>query len=174
MRIRRSHEDEIITTARGFRKSTSVMGPLTGLGGDLFIIDDPLKAVDAQSESRRESLNQWVSNTLMSRLDNKETGAIIVVMQRVHMNDLSGFLMETPEHWEVLSLPAIAEADECIQIGDDTYHYRREGQVLHPERESLATLGEDGRPSRQHQSGPVPQEGLRLDQRKHRGPFPAL
>jgi hypothetical protein len=119
------------------------MGPLTGLGGDLFIVDDPLKAIDAQSESRRQSLNLWVSNTLMSRLDNKQTGAIIVVMQRVHMDDLSGFLMKTPEHWEVLSLPAIAEADERIQIGDDTYHYRREGQVLHAEREPLAILEAD-------------------------------
>ena len=51
------------------------------------------------------SLNQWVSNTLMSRLDNKQTGAIIVVMQRVHMDDLSGFLSSSADDWEVLSLP---------------------------------------------------------------------
>jgi hypothetical protein len=41
MRIRRSLEDEVITSVRGFRKSTSVFGTLTGLGGDTFIIDDP-------------------------------------------------------------------------------------------------------------------------------------
>jgi len=41
MRIARSHENEIVTTARGFRKSTTVMGALTGLGGDVFIIDEP-------------------------------------------------------------------------------------------------------------------------------------
>src|SRR3984893_10366154 len=78
MMIRRSVDGELNTTQGGFRKSTSVSGPLTGLGGDLFIIDDPQKPVDAQSEPRRNSLNQWFSNTLMSRLDNKETGAIIV------------------------------------------------------------------------------------------------
>ena len=84
MRIRRSIDGELITTKSGFRKSTSVSGPLTGLGGDLFIIDDPQKPVDAQSELRRNGLNQWMSNTLMSQLDNQQTGAIIVVMQRVH------------------------------------------------------------------------------------------
>ena len=54
----------------------------------------PQKPVDAQSETHRNRLNQWVSNTLMSRLDSKETGVIIVVMQRVHLNDLSGYLIE--------------------------------------------------------------------------------
>ena len=48
MRILRSVDGELVTTKRGFRKSTSVSGPLTGLGGDLFIIDDPQKPVDAQ------------------------------------------------------------------------------------------------------------------------------
>ena len=65
MRIARSLEDEVITTARGSRKATTVMGALTGLGGDIFILDDPQKAIDAQSESRRNSLIQWFSNTLV-------------------------------------------------------------------------------------------------------------
>ena len=94
MRIARSLEDEVWTTARGFRKSTSVYGTLTGLGGDIFIIDDPQKPVDAQSDIQRNRLNHWFSNTLISRLDSKEKGIIIVVMQRVHLNDLSGYLME--------------------------------------------------------------------------------
>ena len=94
LRIARSLEDEVSTTARGFRKSTSVYGTLTGLGGDVFIIDDPQKPVDAQSDAQRNRLNHWFSNTLMSRLDSKEKGIIIVVMQRVHLNDLSGYLME--------------------------------------------------------------------------------
>ena len=79
MQISRSLEDEVSTTARGFRKSTSVYGTLTGLGGDIFIIDDPQKPVDAQSDIQRNRLNHWFSNTLMSRLDSKETGIIIVV-----------------------------------------------------------------------------------------------
>jgi hypothetical protein len=84
MCIGRSLEDQVITTARGSRKATTVMGALTGLGGDLFILDDPQKAVDALSESRRNSLIQWFSNTLVSRLDNKQTGANHCHAARAH------------------------------------------------------------------------------------------
>ena len=68
-----------------------------------------LKPLDAQSEPARTRVNQWLHSTLMSRLDNKQTGVIIVVMQRVHMDDLCGFLTSSSSEWEVLSLPAIAE-----------------------------------------------------------------
>ena len=140
MRILRSLDSEVITTRRGFRKSTSVSGTLTGLGGNMFIIDDPQKPVDAQSQARRNSLNQWVSNTLMSRLDNKETGAIIVVMQRVHMDDLSRFLCSGADQWEILSLSAIAEREESIPIGSGEFYGRQVGEALHPAYESVSTL----------------------------------
>jgi hypothetical protein len=58
MRIARSLENEVWITERGFRKSTSVYGTLPGLGGDIFIIDDPQKPVDAQSDIQRNRLNQ--------------------------------------------------------------------------------------------------------------------
>jgi predicted phage terminase large subunit-like protein len=140
MRIARSHENEIVTTLRGFRKSTTVMGALTGLGGDLFIIDDPQKAVDVISESKRTSTIGWFTNTLISRLDNKEKGAIIVVMQRVHLDDLSGHLIRQSDDWDILSLAAIAEEDERIPLGGGRFHVRKAGEPLHPERESLETI----------------------------------
>jgi predicted phage terminase large subunit-like protein len=164
MRIARSLEDEVSTTARGFRRSTSVYGTLTGLGGDIFIIDDPQKPVDAQSDTQRNRLNQWVSNTLMSRLDSKERGIIIVVMQRVHLDDLSGYLMESGG-WTVLSLPAIAEQDETIAIGDNEFHLRRASEALHPELEGLESLKELQRRigpdvfAAQYQQSPVPPGG---------------
>ena len=117
MQIKRSTDEEITTTKKGFRKATSPGGTLTGLGGDILILDDPQKPIDAQSKTRRDSLNQWFTNTLMSRLDNKVKGAIIVVTQRVHMDDLSGHLIGGSDAWEVLSLPAIAECDEEVPIG---------------------------------------------------------
>ena len=169
MRIARSLEDEVLTTARGFRKATSVYGTLTGLGGDIFIIDDPQKPVDAQSDTQRNRLNQWVSNTLMSRLDSKERGVVIVVMQRVHPNDLSGYLMESGG-WEVLSLPAIAEQDETILIGENRVHHRRVGDALHPELESLASLEKLRRQissydfAAQYQQCPVPPGGAMIRQ----------
>ena len=140
MRILRSTEGELVTTKRGFRKSTSVSGTLTGLGGDLVLIDDPQKPVDAQSDARRNSVNQWVTNTLMSRLDNKQTSVVIVVMQRVHMDDLSGYLTGSSDDWTVLSLPAIAEAEAAIPIGPGKFHHRHIGEALHPLHESIATL----------------------------------
>jgi predicted phage terminase large subunit-like protein len=140
MRIMRDVGDEVTTTLRGFRKSTSVSGALTGLGGNIFIIDDPQKPVDAQSAAQRASLIQWFSNTLMSRLDNKETGAIIVVMQRVHMDDLSGFLAGNQSEWTVLSLPAISEIEERVPIGDGRFYHRAVNEALHPAYESVATL----------------------------------
>lgn len=162
MRISRIVDSDIFTTARGFRRATSVNAALTELGGDCFIIDDPQKPVDAQSETQRNSLNQWYSNTLLSRLENKETGIIIVVMQRVHMNDLSGYLLEQSADWQTLRLAAIAENDETIRTGRDTVHIRRAGEALHPERESLATLekfrAEFGSDvfAAQYQQSPVP------------------
>ncbi len=130
MRISRAAESDVFTTKRGFRRSTSVNAALTGLGGDVFIIDDPQKPVDAQSETLRNGVTQWFSNTLRSRLDNKETGVIIVVMQRVHLLDLTGYLTEHSDKWDVLSLPAIPEVDETIPIGPGKFYHRRAGEAL--------------------------------------------
>ena len=135
------------------------------MGGDCFIIDDPQKPIDAQSETQRANVTQWFSNTLLPRLDNKETAAIIVVMQRVHMQDLSGYLLERSGEWQSLRLAAIAEEDERIRIGPETYHVRHAGEALHPARESLATLeklrtdlGSDVFAA-QYQQAPVPPGG---------------
>ena len=104
-----------------------------------MIIDDPQKPVDAHSDARRLDLKQWVSNTLFSRLDDKVNGAIVVVMQRLHIDDLAGHLMEQGG-WDVLSLPAIAEVEQEVPIGPDKVYYRWVGDLLHPEREPLAVL----------------------------------
>jgi len=61
-------ESEVVTTRNGYRLTTSVDGTLTGRGGDIIIVDDPLKPIDALSESKRERVNQWYFNTLLSRL----------------------------------------------------------------------------------------------------------
>jgi predicted phage terminase large subunit-like protein len=126
-------EFEVTTTRQGFRLATSIDGPLTGRGGDIIIIDDPLKPAEALSDSRREGVNKWFNNTLVSRLDNLQTGAIIIVMQRLHEDDLSGTQLRSPE-WVQLKLPAIAEEEERVPIGHNKYHIRRAGDVLHPER----------------------------------------
>ena len=103
------------TTRRGGRLSTSVGGTLTGRGGSLIVIDDPQKPDEAMSEKRRATTLDWFRNTLFSRLDNKRDDAIIVVMQRLHVEDLAGHLIEAAG-WTHLNLPAIALQDEKIEI----------------------------------------------------------
>jgi predicted phage terminase large subunit-like protein len=158
-------EAEVMTTRHGCRLATSVGGTLTGRGGEFVIIDDPIKPQDAYSDSKRESANDWFDNTLLSRLDDKRTGAIIVVMQRLHLDDLTGKLLRGSDDWTVLKLPAIAEQDEQIQIGEKGYHFRKAGDLLHSEREPMsvlnymcAELGSDIYAA-QYQQSPVPPGG---------------
>ena len=89
---RKNTESETIFTAGGFRLGTSIGGGITGRGGDTVICDDPLKAQDANSEARRETANHTLQSTVISRLDDKKRGSIIVGMQRLHANDFVGSL----------------------------------------------------------------------------------
>ena len=132
-------QTEFMTTRSGFRYSTSVGGTLTGRGGNLLIIDDPHKADDAYSDSKREGAINWFLNTAFSRLDNKVDDAIILIQQRFHENDLAGHLIEAGG-WSHLSLPGIAEDDEVVPTGPGKIHQRLRGEALHPERESLDLL----------------------------------
>jgi predicted phage terminase large subunit-like protein len=134
-------EIEFATTLGGNRLSTSVGGTLTGRGGNLIIVDDPLKPQDAYSELARDSVKQWYSNTLLSRLDNKNNDAIVVIMQRLHMDDLVGHLLEQ-EGWIQLNLPAIAESEHDVPLGSGRFHVRRPGDLLHAEREPRTVLDE--------------------------------
>ena len=159
------HEFE--TKQHGFRLATSVEGVLTGRGADFIIIDDPIKPDDALSLSRRVSVNQWYDNTLFSRLNDKNTGCIIIIMQRLHEDDLVGHVL-TQEGWEVVSFPAIAEKDERFEVetpyGIHRYR-RRPGDILHPARESSDTLETIRRAlgpysfASQYQQAPVPLGG---------------
>jgi predicted phage terminase large subunit-like protein len=158
-------ETEIELTARGFRLATSVGGTLTGRGGDIIVIDDPLKPDDALSEAKRSAANQWFMNTLLSRLDDKRTGAIVVVMQRVHIDDLTGFLLGQSDEWDVFSLPAVAYTDEVIPLSAERVYRRKAGEALSPEREPLYVLdalklqiGSDAF-SAQYQQSPAPPGG---------------
>jgi hypothetical protein len=80
-------EFEVVTTRNGFRLAASIDGALTGRGGDIVIVDDPLKAMDAHSDSKRERVNNLFNSSLLTRLDNKQTGAIVLVMQRLHTDE---------------------------------------------------------------------------------------
>jgi predicted phage terminase large subunit-like protein len=159
--------DDFMTTELGTRLATSVGGVLTGRGADLIVIDDPLKPDEALSESQRKAVNSWYDNSLLSRLNDKNKGCIIVTMQRLHQDDLVGHVLEQ-EGWDVLSLPAIAEEPQSFvfhsALGKRIVH-RRIDEPLHAGRESLAilenirrTIGEYNFAS-QYQQSPIAQGG---------------
>jgi predicted phage terminase large subunit-like protein len=160
-------ELEVVTTQHGYRLATSIDGTLTGRGCDIMVIDDPLKAIDALSDSKRSAVNAAFFNTFLSRLDDKQSGAIVVVMQRLHIDDLAGTLLRSGG-WTPLILPAIAERDELIPIGDNDYHFRRARDPLQPDRESIAALeslrallGSDTFAA-QYQQAPIPPGGAMI------------
>lgn len=125
------------------------------------------QTVSLKSKTRRRAANDWFFNTLLSRLNSKEDGVIIIVMQRLHQEDLVGEVMER-ERWELLSLPAIAVEDEQIPfeapLGNGVFS-RTSDHALHPERDSVETyqkirqtIGEYNFQS-QYQQNPMPLEG---------------
>ena len=165
---RKNTESEFETTARGYRLGTSVGGTLTGRGGNLIIIDDPMKPAEAMSATKRSAVIEWYDSTLSSRLDSKKVGAIVLIMQRLHVDDLVGHVLEKGTPWTHLDLPAIANAPQEIALGPDKTYRREIGEILHPEREPRAVLDEQRDTmgssvfSAQYQQQPVPPEGTMI------------
>ncbi len=161
---RRSASYDFETTRGGGRFSTSVGGTLTGRGGDILILDDVIKPEDAYSEVVREAVNAWYRRTLVSRLNDKSSGAIICVMQRLHQYDLCGMLLEA-DSWDLLALPAIAEEDSVIPLTRGRLHHRKRGDILHPKREPRHVLEEQRAAmgsttfAAQFQQAPLPASG---------------
>jgi predicted phage terminase large subunit-like protein len=159
--------DDFGTIQGGSRMATSVGGTLTGRGADIIIIDDAMKPEDALSEVLRKKANDWFDSTLLSRLNNKEDGAIVIIMQRLHQDDLVGHVLEL-DNWEVLSFPAIAEENETHIIENALGRRiitRKAGEALHPQRESVARLEAQRRSmneynfASQYQQNPMPKGG---------------
>lgn len=154
---------ELETTAGGVRKAVSVGGSITGFGADIIIVDDCMKADDALSANAREIIRSWFDNTLLSRLNDKATGRIISIQQRLHEDDLPAYMLE--KGYRHLNLPAIAEKEEMIAIGNGRIWRRKVGDLLNPAREDKAVLDQLRRDlgpvvfSAQYQQEPVTAEG---------------
>lgn len=114
------------TRAGGGMITAGIGGPITGRGGHLILVDDPIKnAEEASSETIRQKHIDWFNSTLYTRC---EPGAsIVVLMTRWHEMDLAGYLLnEHTDNWEEIRLPAIAEEDDPLG--------RKVGEALCPER----------------------------------------
>jgi hypothetical protein len=157
-------ESEFETSRGGFRYATSVGGTLTGRGGNVIIIDDAMKPDEAMSRVARERVWEWFTGTVGSRLDNKAEDAIVLVMQRLHVDDLVGRLLDRGG-WDHLRIPAIAETEQSLPIGAGQFFTRAPGDVLDSQREPRDVLEQIRRElgsatfEAQYQQQPVPEEG---------------
>ena len=137
----RDSTTETVTSAGGCRFAAAVGGTLTGRGADYLICDDLMKAQDAASAQSREKVKRFFDETLLSRLDNKATGRIIAVQQRLHEDDIVAHLL-AKEAYEHLCLPAIATVETRFRLTYGRTHVRKVGELLSPDRESRVTLDE--------------------------------
>lgn len=95
------------STTKGIRACTSTGGTVTGLGGDIIIVDDPINPKKATSEVERNVANEFFDRTLTTRLNNPHIGLFIIIMQRLHENDLTGHLLKLrPEDFKHICIPA--------------------------------------------------------------------
>jgi predicted phage terminase large subunit-like protein len=145
--------------------STSVGATTLGRGADTLILDDPVSANQVLSDTERKSANGWIDSVWGSRLNHPSTGSMVLVMQRLHQFDPTGYLLKHEAHrWTVLSIPLVAEQDETwiFPISGTTVQ-RRAGEVLMPGRFTEDVV-EEHRSRRlvfasQYQQRPVPLEG---------------
>jgi len=125
------------TQGRGEYNAVGVGGAITGKGGKIVIIDDPVKnREEADSEVNSEKVWDWYRSTLRTRLT--PDGAVVLVMTRWKDDDLAGRIIEeakenSGEQWEVITLPAIAEEDD---------EYRKEGEALWADHFTLENLAQ--------------------------------
>lgn len=130
---KRGSSSKITTTAKGFRLSSSVGGTITGEGGDVLIMDDPHNPTYIYSDKLRNKVTNWYEQTFASRLNDQKNGSIVLVMQRLHNNDLSGYLLNNDKSWHVLKLPIYADQDYEYVINSKKYFFQC-GDILDASR----------------------------------------
>lgn len=139
------------TTKMGVRKCTSTGGTITGSGGDVIIIDDPINPKKAASDTERKAANDYFSQTLSTRLNNPKIGLFIIIMQRLHEDDLTGYLMkEMPDRFEHICIPAELTNDvkpkELRRFYKDGLYFpaRHDRDFLNDQYEFLGSAGYNG------------------------------
>lgn len=123
--------DQLVTAGGGGVRATSKSGAMTGLGTHFLIVDDFHKANESMSATERENAIETFRTTFFNRFDNLNDSRIVIVMQRIHENDLVGWALRTPG-WHHLNLPAYAIQDEDIPLFRRRIWKRRKGEVLAP------------------------------------------
>lgn len=160
-----NQKEKFATTRNGFRMATSVGASLIGEGADFLIADDPQNPRQAASELQRDQTINWFEGSFLTRLNSKRDGVVVLVMQRLHEMDLSGYLLQNrKDQWHHLKIPALSEGGSTISMGNFSF-YREHGEPLHAEREDIGVLERlkmelgSYEFEAQYQQNPVPREG---------------
>jgi predicted phage terminase large subunit-like protein len=132
----RNQVAQFMNDRRGQMIATSIGGTTQGRGCDIAIIDDPVSPDQALSDAERKTANNWIDNTLRSRLNDPSTGAIVLVMQRLHEVDPTGYLLDQePGVWTHLRIPLEAEETEIWKFPISNIVIQRDvGGILMPGR----------------------------------------
>jgi predicted phage terminase large subunit-like protein len=160
----RNQVAQYVNNRRGQMVASSVGATVMGRGCDTAILNDPVSADQALSDAERSGANNWIDATLRSRLNDPASGAIIVVMQRLHELDPSGFLLQEKGVWTHIRIPLEAEEDETWTLPiSGRVVQRKKGEILMPER-FPPEIVEQLRSRRlvyagQYQQNPAPLEG---------------
>lgn len=134
------------TDKGGSRIATSVGGSLIGIGGDCIVVDDPHNTESVESEADRDTVLRWWKELSTTRLNDPKQSAIVVVMQRLHQNDVTGAILDgnNPDEWTHLMLPmrhdpmrhcvTVLKRDESGEPEVTWEDPRKETELLWPER----------------------------------------
>lgn len=153
-------------TEGGFRKSVGTGGQITGSGGDIIIVDDPQNPKKAASEVERENAKSFYDHTLYSRLNSPSVGVRIVVMQRLHEEDVSGHLVDEktgrPEDHKHICIPAKYD-EEILKPAELKEKYINDlfwpSRFSHKELKSYNRVLGELQAAGQLQQRPAPAEG---------------
>lgn len=132
--LEKKAQDHLKTTKGGARFATSVGSDITGFRANIIIIDDPIQPDEAESERVKNEVQKWFYSSVLTRLIDLRTDAIILVMHRLSPNDLAGVLEQVG--WHTFKLPMVAEIDTEIEIGLNFHWHRKVGELLNPDRMS--------------------------------------
>lgn len=144
--------------------ATSTASGAEGKGGDIAILDDPMNSEQSLSDTERFTRNRWIDNTLRQRLNNPNTASIILIMQRLHELDTTGYVLrQDPGEWKELVIRLVAEEDEEWKFPSGKVYRRKKGEVLQPDRFTPTVVAEKQRNrmvyAGQYQQRPAPLEG---------------
>lgn len=149
-------------TATGSRRATSTGGAITGSGANIIIVDDPINPEKARSELERDTANRYFDQTLTSRLNTPMVDMFVIIMQRLHENDLTGYLLrERPGSFKHICIPAEIHSniypEEIKTYYQDGlfFPHRFSHTVLKNSRNALGSFGYAG----QMLQAPTPEEG---------------